>query len=84
MGDKLSDSDKAPVRAAIDKLKETVKTDNFDAIKADTEALEKAFYDISGKIYQQTQQGQSDGTDNTSGAQNDDGTYNADFTDKSN
>ena len=84
MGEKLSDSDKAPVRAAIDKLKETVKTDNFDAIKADTEALEKAFYDISGKIYQQTQQGQSDGTDNTSGAQNDDGTYNADFTDKSN
>ena len=84
MGDKLSDSDKAPVRAAIDKLKETVKTDNFDAIKADTEALEKVFYDISGKIYQQTQQGQSDGTDNTSGAQNDDGTYNADFTDKSN
>ena len=47
MGDKVSDSDKAPVREAIDKLKETIKSNDADAIKADTEALEKAFYPIS-------------------------------------
>ncbi len=94
VGDKLSESEKAPVKAAIDKLKETLKGADSDAIKADTEALEKAFYDISGKIYQQNQQGaggpQDPGAGSTGdagsngGAQNEDGTYNADFTDKTN
>ena len=44
IGDKVSESDKSEVRAAIDKLKETVKGDNTEAIKADTEALERALY----------------------------------------
>ena len=44
IGDKVSDDEKAPVRSAIDKLKETVKSGTTDAIKADTEALQQAFY----------------------------------------
>ena len=45
MGDKVSDGEKAPVKAAIEKLKETVKSGDVPMqIKADTEALEKAFY----------------------------------------
>ena len=32
-------------------LKETLKTDNTEAIKADTEALSKAFYSLSEKLY---------------------------------
>jgi len=86
IGDKASDSDKDAVRAAIDKLKETVKTDDADAIKADTEALEKAFYPIAEKMYAQTQgdAGQGAGFDPNMGAQGGDGTYySADFEDKS-
>ena len=53
IGDKVSDSDKAPVREALDKLKETVKGGDTAAIKADTEALEQALYKITEKLYQQ-------------------------------
>ena len=51
IGDKVSAEDTAPVKEAIEKLKETLKGDNTDAIKADTEALEQAFYKISEKLY---------------------------------
>ncbi len=60
MGDKLSADEKAPVQAQIDKLKETLKGDNSDAIKADTEALQQSFYKIAEKIYAQTQQNPGD------------------------
>lgn len=79
VGDKVSDADKAPVKSALEKLKETVKSDNTDAIKADTDALEKAFYDLSSKLYAQNQQGAQDPS---GAAPEDDGTINADFTDK--
>jgi len=83
IGDKASEGDKQPVREAIDKLKETMKSDNVDAIKADTEALEKAFYPIAEKLYQQSQ---ANGQDQPNGApeQGPDGTYYSnDFEDKS-
>ena len=85
LGDKITDDDKAPVREAIDKLKNTVSTGNTDAIKADTEALEQAFYKISEKLYgQQGAQGQDPSGFNGQGAnQGGDQTYyNADFEDK--
>ena len=53
MGDKLPESDKASVQSAIDKLKETLKGEDTAAIKADTEALQQAFYAVSEKLYQQ-------------------------------
>ncbi len=78
---KLSDSETADVRAAIDKLKETVKTDDTAAIKADTEALEKAFYAVSEKLYQQ-QGGAGAGDAGNAGG---DGTYyDANYEDNSN
>ena len=52
VGDKLTDADKAPVTAAIEKLKETLKGTDNDAIKADADALEQAFYAVAEKIYQ--------------------------------
>ncbi len=79
LGDKVTEDEKAPIKEAIEKLKATVATGNTDAIKADTEALQKAFYAISEKLYAQAQQAQG-----AEGAtQNDDGTINADFEDKS-
>ena len=77
-GDKLSDSDKAPVQAAITKLEETLKTGSTEDIKADTEALEKALYELSSKLYQQP--GAQGGDQGQAG--NDDTVYDADFTDK--
>ena len=56
LGDKVSESEKAPVQAAITKLKETLKGNDLEAIKADTEAVQKAFYAISEKLYQQQPQ----------------------------
>lgn len=57
LGDKVSDSDKAPVLSAVEDLKEKNKGTDVEAIKAATEALQKAFYAISEKLYQQAPQG---------------------------
>ncbi|MBQ4097265.1 MAG: Hsp70 family protein, partial [Clostridia bacterium] len=87
LGDKVSDSDKEPVRAAIEKLKETLKGDDLDAIKADTEALEKAFYPIAEKMYQAQGGAQGAGPDMGGAGQGGaDGNtyYSADFEDNSN
>ena len=53
IGDKLPESELADAKAALEKLKETVKGDNTEAIKADTEALQQAFYKLSEKLYAQ-------------------------------
>ncbi len=89
IGDKVSDADKAPVKDAIEKLKATVAGGDTEAIKADTEALEKAFYAVSEKLYNQAGGAQgAQGFDANAGAgtdgQSSDGTfYNADYEDKS-
>ena len=91
LGDKVTEAEKTPVTAAIEKLKETVKSGDTDAIKADTEALEKSFYAISEKLYAQAQNAQG-GADAGAGAgaqnggaqtdENGNTYYNADFEDK--
>ena len=82
LGDKVTDADKAPVNEAIEKLKATIQGGNTEAIKADTEALQKAFYPIAEKLYQaQGAQGDA-GQQGGAGA---DGNYygsDADFEDK--
>ena len=83
MGDKVSDGDKANVQSAIDKLKETVKGNDTAAIKADTEALEKAFYALSEQLYKAS--GAQGGEGGAQQGASDDGTYyNADYEDKTN
>ena len=86
LGDKVTDAEKAPVTAAIEKLKATVATGDTAAIKADTEALEKAFGEIAQKLYAQAQADPNAGAgfDPNAGAQGADGNtyYNADFEDK--
>jgi molecular chaperone DnaK len=80
LGDKVTEEEKSEINAAIEKLKATVATGDTEAIKADSEALEKAFYKLSEKIYQQAQAAQ--GTDpnmgadpNMGGSGSGDGTY---------
>ena len=85
LGDKVTEEEKAQVNSAVAKLKETVKDSDTDAIKADTEALQKEFYSISEKLYQQQQQdpgaGAEDQTQHTGGTDNDT-YYNTDYEDK--
>ena len=89
-GEKLTDADKADVKAACDKLKETLKGGDTEAIKADMEALEKATYAMSEKLYRQAG-AQGAGADPGAGfdqganpGASSDGTYyNADYEDKS-
>ena len=88
IGDKLPESDLADVKAGIEKLKETVKTNDTEAIKRDTEALQQAFYAVSEKLYKQSGAQQGDpnadfGANGNGGADN--GTYyDAGFEDKTN
>ena len=74
LGDKVDPADAQEVRTAIEKLRETLKGSDIEAIKADTEAVEKSFYKISEKLYaQQGGQPNGDPTGGATGGQ--DGTY---------
>ena len=53
LGDKVTDDEKKPVQDAVAELKEALKGDDTDAIKAKTEAAEKAFYPLATKLYEQ-------------------------------
>ena len=62
IGDKASDSEKASIQAAIDRLKELNKGNDLEAIKNGIEEAQKAFYSVAEKMYQQApQQGQPTG-----------------------
>jgi len=90
LGDKVSESEKAPILAAIEKLKTAQKGSDLQAIKDATEEVQKAFYAVSQKMYQNAapqggaqgnpgagpQAGPNPGTS----APNDDGVVDADYT----
>ena len=78
LGDKVSDSEKAPVTAAIEHLKETLKGNDVNAIKQATEEAQKSFYAISEKLYQAQQQ-PNQGPAAGQSAPSDDGVVDADF-----
>ena len=82
VGDKVPESEKAPIQAGIDKLKETLKGEDTDAIKAATEELTQLFYKMSEKLYQQqAPQGDPAQAGQQGGAQGDQGGqyYDADY-----
>ena len=86
-GDKISASEKSDIETKVSALKEALKSGTIDDIKAKQEELQKAFYAVSEKVYQQAaqaQQAQQPGTDPNAGAQggaskSDDGAVDADF-----
>ncbi|MBS6444956.1 MAG: molecular chaperone DnaK [Ruminococcus sp.] len=88
-GDKVSESEKAPILDKCNALKEAVKTDNIDDIKAKYDELQKLMNDIATKVYQQSAP-QGDPTQNATYQQdtssndnnNDDGVIDADFTEE--
>ncbi len=85
-GDKFSENDKAELQTKIDALKEALKGEDIDAIKAKQEELTQQFYKISEELYKQAQaaQGGAQGAGydpNAGAAPNNDGYYDADFKD---
>ena len=83
-GDKVSAEGKSEVETKLSALKEALKSGSVDDIKAKQDDLQKAFYAISEKVYQQAAQAQGQqpgaqpGPD--AGAQpKDDGAVDADF-----
>ena len=52
-GDKVSADEKANIEAKCTALKSAIEANNNDEIKSLKEELQKAFYDLSAKIYQQ-------------------------------
>lgn len=56
IGDKADAAKVKEVNDAIAKLKETLKGDDADKIKADAEALTKPLHELTEKLYQQAQQ----------------------------
>ena len=84
MGDKVTAEDKAPVEAAIEKLKEAQKGTDVAAIKAATDEVQKAFYAVSEKLYKNAApQGDPSAAAGAQGAPNggsdDDGVVDADY-----
>ena len=70
----FTEEEKAPILAAIEKLKEANKGTDLEAIKAASEEVQKAFYPIAEKMYQQANpQG------GAQGAPADDGVVDADY-----
>ena len=74
MEGKISDGEKSDIQAKLDALKEALKGSDIDAIKAKQEELQKAFYAVSEKMYQQAAQAQqAQGAAEDAGAQNNNG-----------
>ena len=81
-GDKLSEDEKAKIETAKEALKEALKGEDIDAIKARQEELQKEIYAISEKVYKAAAEAQAAaGGADAAGAQPDDNVYEADFTD---
>ncbi len=82
-GDKLSDDEKAKIDSAKEALKEALKGEDIEAIKARQEDLQKEIYAVSEKIYKAAN---PQGDPNAAGANGaagnaDPNVYEADFTD---
>ena len=83
LGDKISADEKAKIQSAVDHLKEVNKGTDVEAIKAATDEVQKAFYAVSEKLYQQAgPQGQAGGPQASAQGGNkpgDDGVVDADY-----
>ena len=86
LGDKLSEEEKNDLTAAKDALKEALKGDDLEAIKAKQEELQKKIYAVSEKVYKAAQEAQAAAGNNNAGAEQngDPNVYEADFKEEDN
>ncbi len=55
LGDKVSAEDRSRIESLVSDVKEAVKSDDISRMKATTEQLKNAWYEVSTKLYQQQQ-----------------------------
>lgn len=67
-GEKVAADDKAKLEAAVAKAKEVLKTDDIDAIKKESEELQKLSSEVFTKLYQQTAGANPDNNGNNGNA----------------
>ncbi|MBR5223705.1 MAG: molecular chaperone DnaK [Clostridia bacterium] len=82
LGDKITEDEKNKINTAKDALKEAVKGEDIELIKAKQEELQKELYAVSEKLYKaaaEAQQAQQGADQNA--APNGDNVYEADYTD---
>ncbi len=79
LGDKVTAEEKAPIEEQLNKLKETLKGEDYAAIKADSEELTKRFYTIAEKLYANAAPQDAQAQQGASGGQNPDGSVDADY-----
>ena len=80
LGDKISADEKASIQSAVDNLKEVNKGNDVQAIKDATDAVQKAFYAVSEKLYQNAAPQDGQGCDpNCGGNCGNDGVVDADY-----
>ncbi len=80
-GDKVSEEEKTAVNEKIAALKESLKGEDIEKIKADKEALEKEFYEVAGKVYQAEAEAAQAAQDQGGDTPPADDVVDADFTD---
>ncbi len=82
-GDKLSEDEKNKINSAKEALKEALKGEDVEAIKAKQEELQKEVYAVSEKVYKAAAQaqGEQSGAEPNANAQGDPNVYEADYTD---
>jgi molecular chaperone DnaK len=84
LGDKIDETDKQSITAAVSKLKDSIASNQIEQIKEDTQALQKSFYAASEKIYKQNPEQETPGPDDYTQRDDDSsdgGSYDADFKD---
>ncbi|MBQ7108424.1 MAG: molecular chaperone DnaK [Clostridia bacterium] len=83
LGDKISEGEKSEINAAVAELRTALGGTDLEAIKAKQEELQKKFYAISEKLYQQANPQGAPGADPTQQGANgaDPNVYEADFKD---
>ncbi len=81
MGDKITDEEKGKIEAAKEALKEALKGEDIEAIKARQEDLQKEIYAISEKLYKAAQAAAGNEANAGNDAAGADNVYDADFTD---
>ena len=79
LGDKISAEEKASIQSAVDNLKEVNKGNDVQAIKDATDAVQKAFYAVSEKLYQNAAPQDGQGCDPNCGGCGNDGVVDADY-----
>ncbi|MCL2815197.1 MAG: molecular chaperone DnaK [Oscillospiraceae bacterium] len=87
LGDKVTEEEKQPVKDAIERLRAVVNSEDIETIKAATDELQKKFYDISAKLYQNNNTDPNDPSNYQDGGENDgngddDGFVNTEFKDE--